>query len=590
MNRLASQAVEAVGLGENVHLQRSSIVAAIAGLASIMLCLLLFLRYGVVTGTCASAVARDCAVAGGAAATLGVSTRRMARLDRLATRRACLATTSLAAVAMLVMATANVATAGAFDRPWATVLLGIGAILLGVALGLLLVQWGVVFADMYVSDLVTLCAFAMATGTLLFVTIAKYVPVAWDAAISLGLVALSGATLAHLVLNRPADGTADGGGLAVKTFHARRADWVVFLQKITLPLACVGAVERVFTNVAADTMERNVPMLGIASLVIMLFAALMILRFGIYGVRRFGQPFANLIAFLIPLVSLLSMPLAGVDGPASGDVRMYTSLALLLALAWSFMGNASIEYLLHPACLYGLGIGSQLVGFALGGLLVELASANAITGELVLSVVCLVMSIGFLPPRPAPNLSRSGDIASAIAAREAAAGTAGVRGARAAGTVGRRGIDGRVGVGSAACAHCPRVATQVGSAGSDTGTGGGVARSGEGVAGVASAGAGMVTGIGEKADGHRDDGTRGGGRFIRRCQVISRLYQLSQRESEVLVLLGKGRSMAYIKDKLVISEGTTKTHINHIYKKLGVHSHNELIDLIETFPLEEWER
>ena len=217
MNRLASQAVEAVGLGENVHLQRSSIVAAIAGLASIMLCLLLFLRYGVVTGTCASAVARDCAVAGGAAATLGVSTRRMARLDRLATRRACLATTSLAAVAMLVMATANGATAGAFDRPWATVLLGIGAILLGVALGLLLVQWGVVFADMYVSDLVTLCAFAMATGTLLFVTIAKYVPVAWDAAISLGLVALSGATLAHLVLNRPADGAADGGGLAVKT-------------------------------------------------------------------------------------------------------------------------------------------------------------------------------------------------------------------------------------------------------------------------------------------------------------------------------------------------------------------------------------
>ncbi len=131
---------------------------------------------------------------------------------------------------------------------------------------------------------------------------------------------------------------------------------------------------------------------------------------------------------------------------------------------------------------------------------------------------------------------------------------------------------------------------QVGSAGSDTGTGGGVAGSGDGVAGVASAGAGMVTGIGEKTDGHRDDGTRGGGRFIRRCQVISRLYQLSQRESEVLVLLGKGRSMAYIKDKLVISEGTTKTHINHIYKKLGVHSHNELIDLIETFPLEEWER
>ncbi len=32
-------------------------------------------------------------------------------------------------------------------------------------------------------------------------------------------------------------------------------------------------------------------------------------------------------------------------------------------------------------------------------------------------------------------------------------------------------------------------------------------------------------------------------------------------------------------DNLVISRNTAKTHIKHIYSKLGVHSHQELIDL-----------
>ena len=57
---------------------------------------------------------------------------------------------------------------------------------------------------------------------------------------------------------------------------------------------------------------------------------------------------------------------------------------------------------------------------------------------------------------------------------------------------------------------------------------------------------------------------------------------LTSREQEVLRLLAAGRSQRYIQEVLVISEGTVRTHIKHVYQKLGVHSKQELIDLVDS--------
>ncbi len=46
------------------------------------------------------------------------------------------------------------------------------------------------------------------------------------------------------------------------------------------------------------------------------------------------------------------------------------------------------------------------------------------------------------------------------------------------------------------------------------------------------------------------------------------------------MLLAQGRSRAYISEELVVSEGTVKTHISHIYAKLGVHGRQEMFDLL----------
>ena len=54
-----------------------------------------------------------------------------------------------------------------------------------------------------------------------------------------------------------------------------------------------------------------------------------------------------------------------------------------------------------------------------------------------------------------------------------------------------------------------------------------------------------------------------------RCAVVSAHFGLSAREEEVLDLIMQGSSVQETADKMFISTGTVKTHINHIYKKTG---------------------
>jgi DNA-binding CsgD family transcriptional regulator len=66
-----------------------------------------------------------------------------------------------------------------------------------------------------------------------------------------------------------------------------------------------------------------------------------------------------------------------------------------------------------------------------------------------------------------------------------------------------------------------------------------------------------------------------------RCAELSVFYGLTVRETEILLLLARGRSIPYIQEKLYLANGTVKTHTKHIYKKLGVHSKQELLNLVE---------
>ena len=73
-----------------------------------------------------------------------------------------------------------------------------------------------------------------------------------------------------------------------------------------------------------------------------------------------------------------------------------------------------------------------------------------------------------------------------------------------------------------------------------------------------------------------------GGRFRAKCETVANTYLLSTRETEVMFFLAKGHNAAYIQEKLYISEGTAKTHIRHIYRKLDIHTQQELMRMVET--------
>ena len=70
-------------------------------------------------------------------------------------------------------------------------------------------------------------------------------------------------------------------------------------------------------------------------------------------------------------------------------------------------------------------------------------------------------------------------------------------------------------------------------------------------------------------------------RFQLRCERIAQLYGLTPKETEVMTLIGKGRSAQRIQEALDVSASTVNTHVNHIYRKMGVHSRQEMLDLLE---------
>lgn len=71
------------------------------------------------------------------------------------------------------------------------------------------------------------------------------------------------------------------------------------------------------------------------------------------------------------------------------------------------------------------------------------------------------------------------------------------------------------------------------------------------------------------------------GIFKQACEDISQSKKLTPRETEVFVLLAHGRNLGFIQSELYISRDTVKSHLRNIYRKLDIHSQQELIDLVE---------
>lgn len=68
--------------------------------------------------------------------------------------------------------------------------------------------------------------------------------------------------------------------------------------------------------------------------------------------------------------------------------------------------------------------------------------------------------------------------------------------------------------------------------------------------------------------------------YARRCEKLAADFSLSPREKEIAGYLGRGHACPYIAKTLIISESTVYTHSRNIYRKVGIQSKEELIQIL----------
>ena len=67
-----------------------------------------------------------------------------------------------------------------------------------------------------------------------------------------------------------------------------------------------------------------------------------------------------------------------------------------------------------------------------------------------------------------------------------------------------------------------------------------------------------------------------------KTESVARRYGLTSRQEEVLLCLAQGEPNAsHMAQRFTILTHTAKSHIYNIYNKLGIHSQQELLDIVD---------
>lgn len=69
--------------------------------------------------------------------------------------------------------------------------------------------------------------------------------------------------------------------------------------------------------------------------------------------------------------------------------------------------------------------------------------------------------------------------------------------------------------------------------------------------------------------------------YLQVSMEMAKEFKLSPRQTEIFIYLARGRNVQFIREKLVLSTPTVKSHVYSIYQKMDIHSHQELIDMVE---------
>lgn len=264
---------------------------------------------------------------------------------------------------------------------------------------------------------------------------------------------------------------------------------------------------------------------GMALVALLLFV-LVGTRGNDFDVSRLYYP-----VIIVAAVGILVLPLVDVAGRVAG-VFIGIAYACFIMIMWCLFAHVAYVTGIPAVRVFGLGRGTSALGTTAGWLLGSQLAAQQALDTASMFVVSCVMVIALL-------------VVSMLVFNDRAVGMVlrmvGERAARETPVSGPR-------IAAAAAGEAPAEP-----AGED------------------------AAAAGSPASGEQDRA----GTWTRSCLGIASRFGLSQRETEVLFLLAKGRTIGFIADELGVSFNTAKSHIRHVYVKIGVHTKSELLDLVE---------
>lgn len=460
-------------------------------------------------------------------------------------------TAAIAASIALAVGTAAVFVASPSTQAGAALpMLGAGVI--GVACAVLLLFWGIAFSRMDLPSIVLNISCAMAVAAIVFCCLDSFV-----LGSRLGWTPGSWVLAALPLLEAPCALLGGAARSDEKLFDApafplRQGK---FGTMLAVSMALFGIALGVLKIVAAPGIlaigndDFKIAALALACLCVPVLLVLPLPR----GDKR-GSRWDLMLRPLMVVVAVAAFagPLLLESSPAPALFLLLTCYLYVEAILWSLLAGLSREYRLPPVFLVGIGRGALSLGVLCGILLAENTSliSGLPAGVAGGAVVC-VFAVGYVL-NPRIDIARRDALAS-----QATDGAPSGKDAVSTGTASASATL----MGAAGLPGAPSTAASGGSPGE-------LPTSADGT--TASAATPGIPSARTDADA-----------YWRACESIARDNGLSSRQTEVLYLLARGHNAAYIHDKLRITLSTAKTHIYRIYKKLGIHNQQEILEIVE---------
>ncbi|WP_165061850.1 LuxR family transcriptional regulator [Adlercreutzia sp. ZJ154] len=466
---------------------------------------------------------------------------------------------------LCIVGTAMLALCGLLDTANAsTTIACLGSLLAGIGSGVLTCLWCTAFARYEFTTITLNSAFGMVIGLVISIALVNWIPAVISISIEIALVLITAIVLWHLTpipYYRRRE---------MPIFHALRVSRLKFLLQLGVPMFIFGISLWVIGSICIHSAFCTPDMAG--NLLVGAACALCAILFiTAVGLLKNEAHWDTLFRFMLPIVGIgmLGVTLFNSAYQLSAIFLLALGFSVFLTLLWVLFSDMAQEFRLSPIFVFGIGCGLLIAGVVVGSLITmrigvydEWTSLRW-TGLAMASIICLMIAGAFMPrKRNVLRMLNTDFVEDATKLNQMVLDSAAAHGTAT--------------TDEQADAANPNHPDDFDMEDSETK--------------LATTGSTDNLDSSESLNSSNETAAaskkpqRQKGSFYKRCTQIADQYLLSRRETEVLFLLAKGHKAVFIEEKLCVSKSTAKTHINHIYKKLNIHTQQELLTMVEDRP------